>query len=165
MAIEPRKLQRTEAEEFVLPDGTSGSKAILVLVIARLGIGGVWLTLTRNAIQGVETGTGVEFPHIPVILVRAGLGDQIDHRTTRTPVFCRCRISEGSYALIRIRNLDVKCLAPNADIVDVLAVHHKVVAARARSIHLNLIEVATDTAEPKILVYDLNARHCLQQLD
>ena len=100
-----------------------------------------------------------------MILIGASLGDEIDHCTPGAAIFRRGRIGQGGDALISIGDVDIKSLTTNADVVDVLAVHHEVVAARTRSVHLNLIEVASDTAEPEVLVYDLNAGYCLQQFN
>src|SRR5205814_1570060 len=127
--------------------------ANLVLVISRLGIG-VRLSLPRNAIEGVEAGTCIKLPYISVILIRAGLSDEINDGTPGAAIFRRGRIGQGGHALEDIGDVDIKGLAAYADVVDVLAVHHEVVAARTRSIDLNLIEVAADTSEPEVLVHD-----------
>ena len=50
----------------------------------------------------------------------------------------------------------LKCLATYTDVVDVLAIHHEVIAARARSIHLNLLKVPANATEPKVRIHDLN---------
>src|SRR5207245_8292835 len=84
---------------------------------------------------------------------------------TGAAIFRRGRIGQGGHALKSIGDVDIESLAADANVVDILAIHHEVVAARARSVDLNLIEVAADAAQPEVLVHDLDAGYGLQQFD
>ena len=90
MAIKARQLECAKSVELIFPDGSTRRKPKLMLVVTRLRIGRIRLSLTCNAVQGVEAGTRIKFPYVTMKLICAGFGDQIDHSAARTAIFGRC---------------------------------------------------------------------------
>src|SRR5579859_1633582 len=95
-------------------------------------------------------------------LVGACLCDEVNYGSARSAVFCRGGVGECGHTLIGIGDLNVEGLAADADIVDVLTIHHEVVGTRTRSVDLDLIEVAADTADSEVLIDNLHTGHGLQ---
>src|SRR5262249_14013887 len=134
LAKKPGPLGSAKREELVLQDRTADNEAILVLVEAGLRPSEEIAAIL--AIQRIQSRTGIQFPNLSMKLIRAGLGDQVNHATARATELGRRIVRVHNRVLKDEGHLRLNSLPGDRGIVNLLSIDQEVVGARSRSADL-----------------------------